>query len=65
MGQPVAHHDPVDRRQPGVGTPVILFPYHLGIHARSQRLAIYRVELGDDIDIEQAVIDRRDQGVRI
>ena len=62
-GQTIAHHDPVG--QPAVDQPALAarLAHHLGVVAFAGDAEIGRIEGGEHVEIEEAVVERRDQRV--
>src|SRR3546814_14117345 len=59
----VAQHHPVDRRPPGDDALVVLLPDELAVDAGRLHLAALAVDAGQHLDVEEAVVQRRDQRI--
>ena len=55
--QPVAHHDPVDRNAVGLGALLARLPDEFGIEAQFAHFEILRINLADEVEVDEAVID--------
>ena len=62
-GQAIAHHDPVG--QPAIDQPALAarFAHHLGIVAFAGDGEVGRVERREHVEVDEAVVERRDQRV--
>src|SRR3954463_16745700 len=65
MLQPVPEHDPVDALAALLGALGPAVPDQLGIKARLGDLVIFRVDLTDPIEVDEAVVHRRDERIRL
>ena len=62
-GHPVAQHHPVGRPPPGGAARLPRLPDHLGIDRRPLDRAAARVEARQHVEVDEAVVHRRDQRV--
>ncbi len=60
----VAHHDPVDRAAIAHGAALLRLPHHLAVEAGPRDAQRLRVHLRQQIEIDEAVVHRRDQRIR-
>ncbi len=63
MLHPVAEHDPVDARAMGLGALGPAVPDQFGIEAGAADPIGLGVDLADQVEIDEAVVDRSDQGI--
>src|SRR6185369_5170779 len=61
--QAVAEHDPVDALADLLGALGAAVPDQLGIEARPRDLVILRVDLADEVEVDEAVVHRRDERI--
>ena len=61
--QAVAQHDPVDRAAVGLAARLARVPHHLGEEARAADLVRLGIDLADQVEVDEAVVHRRDQRV--
>jgi hypothetical protein len=61
--QAVAHDDPVGRPLAPLGTLYLLPPNHLGVLTGADDAPAFRVDAGQDVEIDKAVVERGDQGI--
>ena len=62
--QAIAQHDPVYRHAIGLGTGAPGIPDQFGVETRALDSERLRIDLADQVEIDKAVVDRGDDGVR-
>src|SRR5947209_17726100 len=61
--KPVPEHHPIDALAGLLGPRGAAVPDHLGVKARARNLVIFRVHLTDEVQVDKAVVHRRDERV--
>jgi drug/metabolite transporter (DMT)-like permease len=61
--QTVAHHHPVDGFQPGLRAQLPRAPDHFGIDRGAEDLFAIGIDMGQQVEIDETVVERRDQRV--
>src|SRR5262249_2132426 len=63
LRESIAHHDPVDRLTIALGPLHLLLPDDLAVGAGAEHARRIAADLGQQIHVDEAVVDRRDQRV--
>ena len=64
-GKPVTHDDPIDGTAVALGPDLFLLPHHFGVMAGSHDGHAGAVHMGQHVEIEEAIVDRRNQRIGV